>query len=349
MDQKSSFKDIYPHVIFLEDEIDNEVETYLRKKNWISPQEKITSTEKPGEGNMNFVNRVVTDKKSLILKQSRPWVQKYPQIDAPVERINVEYHFYHFIAPYKNINKYTPAVIGFDPDQFILAMEDLGNGADYTYLYEREKQLSPAEVKALSGLLSVLHQVQVDEEERKKFDNQAMKMLNHEHIFVFPFALDNGFDLDDIQQGLQKVSLEYKQNEKLKTSIRELGEVYLQDPDILLHGDYYPGSWLKVDSSLKLIDPEFSYFGKAEFDLGVMLAHLKMAQQPEETLQQVLASYEQSAGFDVSLMWAFAGVELMRRIIGIAQLPLSLNLAEKESLLQEAAALITEYEGKKQW
>ncbi|WPP53221.1 phosphotransferase [Catalinimonas niigatensis] len=344
MNDKSRFKSIHPNIIFLEHEVNSELEIYLRDKDWISDHEKIISTEKPGEGNMNFVTRIITDQQSFILKQSRPWVQKYPQIDAPMERIRIEHHFYHFIAPYKDINRYTPAVIGFDPEHFILALEDLGHGADYTYLYQRNKQLSASEVKALVQLLSVLHQVDVDEEEKAQFDNQAMKILNHEHIFVFPFTMDNGFDLETIQPGLQEVSMRYKQDERLKQIIDKLGKIYLQNHDTLLHGDYYPGSWLKVENGLKLIDPEFSYFGKAEFDLGVMLAHLKMAQQPEETIQQVLQAYERPAGFDKTLMWAFAGVELLRRIMGIAQLPLSLTLAEKEKLLQEATLMITQYD-----
>ncbi|MDF9801193.1 5-methylthioribose kinase [Catalinimonas alkaloidigena] len=343
MDQKDKFKNTYPHTIFLEHEISHELENFLKRKKWITAEEQVISTEKPGEGNMNFVLRVITDKKSFILKQSRPWVQKYPQVEAPIGRISVEYHFYHYIAPYKEVNKYTPAVIGFDAAQFMLALEDLGSGADYTYLYQKNKQLSKEEIKALSGLISVLHQVTVDFEDRVHFDNQPMKVLNHEHIFVFPYALENGFDLDTIQAGLQALAMRYKKNESLKKKISKLGEVYLENYDTLLHGDYYPGSWLKVESGLKLIDPEFSYFGKAEFDLGVMLAHLKMAQQPEGSTEQVLKFYEQPEGFDEALMWAFVGVEMMRRIIGLAQLPLSLELSEKEDLLEEAVSLINLY------
>lgn len=343
MDQKNKFKSLYPDTIFLEHEISQELENFLREKKWISSDEKIISTEKPGEGNMNFVLRVITDQKSFILKQSRPWVQKFPQVDAPIERIQIEYNFYHFIAPYKGVNQYTPAVIGFDAEQFMLALEDLGSGADYTYLYQRGKQLSQKEIEALSKLISVLHQVNVDEKEKAHFDNQPMKVLNHEHIFVFPYAVDNGFDLNTIQPGLQELAMQYKKDEGLKKKIAKLGEIYLDNYDTLLHGDYYPGSWLKVESGLKLIDPEFSYFGKAEFDLGVMLAHLKMAQQTEERIELVLKNYEKPSNFDKDLMWAFSGVEMMRRIIGLAQLPLSLDLTEKENLLEEAVSLINHY------
>jgi len=171
-----------------------------------------------------------------------------------------------------------------------------------------------------------------------------MKTLNHEHIFVFPYQLDNGFDLDQVQAGLQSLSFKYKQNEKLKSIITELGRIYLQNDTVLLHGDYYPGSWLKVADGLRLIDPEFSYFGKAEFDLGVMLAHLKMSRHTDVAVDQVLKHYEKPRGFEDHLMWAFAGVEMMRRIIGLAQLPLSLSLKEKESLLEESVRLIDHYQ-----
>ena len=38
--------------------------------------------------------RVQTAERSFILKQSRPWVEKYPAIPAPEERVLVEAAFY---------------------------------------------------------------------------------------------------------------------------------------------------------------------------------------------------------------------------------------------------------------
>jgi len=343
MDLKEKFKSLHPGVLFLEQEVSTQLHQYLQEKAWLQQEEKVEAVEKPGEGNMNFVVRLITQGRSMILKQSRPWVQKFPQVAAPIERIYVEYNFYRFIAPHKNISRYTPAVLGFDPKNYILLLEDLGKGADYTFLYQKGTKLTSEEVHALTSLLSTLHQVKVPSQERRYFDNQAMKELNHEHIFIFPFTKDNGFNLDDVQQGLQQVAVAYKQDEVLKTKILHLGSIYLQNDETLLHGDYYPGSWLKVANGLKLIDPEFSYFGRAEFDLGVMLAHMKMSQHNEADIEQVLELYEAPDGFQKSLMWAFTGVEIMRRIIGLAQLPLSLNLAEKKQLLDESVSLINEY------
>ena len=59
----------------------------------LSEGENILSAEIAGEGNMNVVLRITTARNSFILKQSRPFVQKYQDINAPLERIHTEYSF----------------------------------------------------------------------------------------------------------------------------------------------------------------------------------------------------------------------------------------------------------------
>jgi 5-methylthioribose kinase len=142
---------------------------------------------------------------------------------------------------------------------------------------------------------------------------------------------------------LQTLALPYKQNTVLKDKIEKLGTLYLVKGDTLIHGDFYPGSWLKVPSGVKVIDPEFSYFGCREFDIAVILAHLKMAQADEAQINAVLEAYQFITRFNQSTIWAFVGIEIMRRLIGLAQLPLDLTLAEKEALLAEASAYILAY------
>ena len=159
-----------------------------------------------------------------------------------------------------------------------------------------------------------------------------MRELNHEHIFRFPFDENNGLDLDSILPGLQKASLPFKMDEKLKSRVASLGERYLSKGDTLLHGDFYPGSWISTESGLKVIDPEFGFVGDREFDLGIFVAHLIFSGLNENEALSKLDNYNPS--FDSSLTLAFAGVELLRRLIGIAQLPLDLSLKERVELLQ---------------
>ena len=88
--------------------------------------EYVENIEIAGEGNMNVVLRVFSNKNTFILKQSRPFVRKYPNIQAPVERINVEYNFYKHVSK----NLFLPKLKGYIQDDYILILEDLEGGHD---------------------------------------------------------------------------------------------------------------------------------------------------------------------------------------------------------------------------
>ncbi len=338
MDPKTTFQSQYPHVHLLELRVSNELTDYLRQQQWLQAEETVVSIEKPGEGNMNFVARIVTDSRTFIVKQALPWVFKYPQVAAPIERGAMEATFYQLIKNDPVLQSFVPTMIGFDERSHVLAQEDLGVGADFTFLYRQSSEgITEQQRRSLLVFLSQLHQIQADPEEMRFFENRAMRVLNHEHIFRYPYAEDTGLDLDNVLPGLHRVSHRYRRDEGLKRKISELGDLYLQNGDTLLHGDYYPGSWLRVGTEVRVIDPEFGFFGKPEFDVGVMMAHAMMVRDETYTASQILADYQPSTTFDESLTHAFAGAEVLRRILGLAQLPLSLSLEEREDLLQQAA------------
>lgn len=337
MDIKQRFQEIYPTAFFLEKDIPA-VEKYLNEQNWLNLNEKVAALEKPGEGNMNFVLRVTTNQRSFILKQARPWVEKFPQIDAPVERVAVEAQFFQSLQEVKAINQFAPKCLGYDSANFILATQDLGKGADYSFLYQKGEAITEGELADLLQYLSSLHQQTPPSDFPT---NLAMRQLNHEHIFNFPYQVENGFALDDVQAGLQAAAMPYKTNEDLKAVIANCGEIYLNKTGKhLLHGDFYPGSWLKVADGLKVIDPEFGFVGPAEFDVAVLMAHLAMAEQTNEVLNTIADKYEQPAGFDNKLLTQLTGIEILRRLIGIAQLPLSLDLNQKKDLMKQATEWI---------
>ena len=89
-----------------------------------------------------------------------------------------------------------------------------------------------------------------------------------------------------------------------------------------------------------LIDPEFSFGGKPEFDLGVFYAHLILSGHDDALLARWLAQTVDAPGRDATLTRQFAGVEIMRRLIGVAQLPLALTLPAKAALLTRSRELV---------
>ena len=313
---------------------------YLVSQKLISPGDRVLQLTKPGEGNMNFVARITTSKTTFILKQANPFVQKYPQIAAPVDRVLVESQFYQTVQRIPTSAKFVPSLLGLDPFSHIIAIEDLGEGSDFTFLYQKGSLLSDDHLNSLLAFLDLLH-YGVSADLLKAYpDNMKLRMLNHEHLFIYPFLVENGFDLNTITPGLQEISMLYKNDADLKKTLTGLGQMYLSsEEEALLHGDYYPGSWLKTSDGIKVIDPEFSYVGKREFDLAILIAHLKMMQAPGHQVETVLSHFK-GKQLDWDLAHQFAGVEILRRIIGLAQLPLDLTLPEKEGLLQEAMRFV---------
>jgi 5-methylthioribose kinase len=302
----------------------------LQKLGFWKSGEHITHTEVPGESNMNLVLRIKTNLGSYILKQSKHFVRKYPQIPAPISRIEVEYRFLELLSTDPYLASLSPKVLHYDSTAHLMLLEDLGESSDCLSIYGGVRQLQPDELIRLVQYLMHLHQLQIAD-----FPNtDGMRILNHEHIFEFPFLEENGFDLDQIQPGLQEASLPYKRDAALKAKIHSLGQRYLKTGKILIHGDFYPASWLEVSSGIKIIDLEFGGLGDPEFDLGVFLAHLDLAKQDEQLSKLVQETY--TIPLDWYLVQQYRGVELLRRLIGIAQLPVSLSLDEKKSLLARA-------------
>jgi 5-methylthioribose kinase len=316
---------------FLDADDPNGVATYLVRRAWLEPGEKLISVEPAGQGNMNYLLRVATSVRTFILKQSRPWVEKYPDITAPFDRALIEAQFYGLVAK-TEAAEFMPKLYGFDEESRILWLEDLGTLGDCSDVYAGAS-LTPDERHQLYRFLSQLHSW------RSGLRNRAMRELNHFHIFVFPFQPGNGLDLDRFTLGLQRLAERVKANHSLLNRVTELGRTYLADGDYLLHGDCFPSSWLRTSSGIKIIDPEFGFAGPREFDLGVLAAHERIAGfSPEPSLPE--SHYAQWKELDVKLVRGFAGVEILRRLLGVAQLPISFDLQRKRALLESATALV---------
>ncbi|GAA5030196.1 hypothetical protein GCM10011506_19120 [Marivirga lumbricoides] len=319
------------------------IEKYLTEISFLSSDEKVQNVEKPGEGNMNFTLRVITNSRTFILKQSRDYVEKYPQVAAPGQRVLREAEFYQIVKNNEGLNSKTPDILKVDEENHIMLMEDLGESSDYTFLYKEGKVISESELKEIIYFMADLHTSFTIENVQEPIHNKDMRALNHEHIFKFPYEENNGINLEDILPGLATVGRKVKLDAELKAAVSELGDKYLADGKHLLHGDYFPGSWLKTTSGLKIIDPEFCYFGIPEFEIGVCLAHLYMAEQPHNFIKMAMDLYKEKAPFDDIVMMKYMSVEILRRILGLAQLPLSLSLQKREALVERAAMIITKY------
>ena len=94
--------------------------------------------------------------------------------------------------------------------------------------------------------------------------------------------------------------------------------------------------------------PEFAFPGPAEFDLGSLAAHLVLAlgdtltspesRDADDLIERIAAGY--AGQIDLSLVRGFAGVEMMRRLLGVSPLPLNADLARMRWLLDQSRRFV---------
>jgi 5-methylthioribose kinase len=318
-----------------------DIERYLVERGLVSAARLPIAIQRAGDGNMNLALRLTpASGPSFVLKQGRPWVEKYPRIPAPFERTLVEAAFYAEVQQQPRVAALMPRLLHLDAANHILALEDIGSAGDFTSIYANGA-IPATTVDTLLDWLTRLATVTIPMGRREVFANRAMRALNHEHMFIFPLRDRNGLDLNAITPGLADAARELVADHAYVVAVAALGQQYLADGGTLVHGDYFPGSWLKTDASVRIIDPEFCFLGEPEFDCGILVAHLALGCCAPAVIEMVTARAH-ARRLDLARLAAYAGVEIMRRLIGVAQLPLAYGIDRKRTLLRHSRRLILE-------
>lgn len=283
---------------------------------------------------MNLTLLVETNRRKLVLKQARPWVEKYDHIAAPWERMDYEQRFYERAASIPEVAARMPNLIAADREARCVLLEALEDARDFTDLYAGA-EIAEQDLRELVIYLAALHSATRGAPD-PAFANREMRRLNHEHIFCIPLAVE--LDLERFEPGLNKAAEQLKRDEAFVSAVRALGERYLADGPCLVHGDYFPGSWLRSGKGVKVIDPEFCFCGDPEFDLGVWIAHLALGRKGRTIAASILDDYDRRAKTrsDRALIARYAATEVMRRLIGVAQLPIAPSNGWRGEMLERA-------------
>lgn len=302
------------------------IERFLRERGFLDPGQVIRSCTPAGSGAMNLTLRINTSAGSLILKQARPWVEKYDHIAAPWDRDAAERRFYEYANAKTSLQALVPKLIGSDPASHVLLLEDVPGAMDLTSLYhDKSERLHDREVEQLATFLAELHNGPRAGED-PEYANAAMRELNYAHLFEVPLQENNGVDLDGHEQGLARAARKFRSDDSVRRALRATGRAYMKHGPALLHGDFYPGSWLRSPDGIRVIDFEFSFPGEPSIDVGCAVAHLALAQQELAQAQHFIGCYHERATagrLDPFSVARYAGMEVARRLIGVAQLPLA--------------------------
>ncbi len=304
---------------------DEGIPAYLRELGLAHAGEPI-AVSASGDGNINWVRRVVVGgarARAFVLKQARPALERFPQYQAPTERLLFEARWFELARPH-DADGVCPRVLLLDEPNRVLVLEDLSSAERLDAALERGAEVAP-QMEALARFLARLHAATSgDDALAARFANDAMRQLHGEHIFVLPYRA-NDFGLSP---RLDAAAYAARGDAALVRAAGAAYAQYLSPRGALVHADVQASNvLLPASGGVKLLDAEIAHVGDAAFDLGTLLAHLALpaiarGDDASPLLARVRSAYRSERACDDATSTRaqrYAGFELIRRTIGAAR------------------------------
>lgn len=235
--------------------------------------------EEIGDGNINYIFRVIEDStgKSVVLKQAdkflrssgRPLDLDRNRIEAEILKLEGEY------AP-----GFVPKVYRYDDIMCVIVMEDIS-----AYKNLRKELISgkifPKFADEISSFLvdTLLPTTDLvlDRGEKKdrvrKFVNVELCDISECLVFTEPYVNDKDRNIV-IPENKEFVEKYLYNDIELRGEVAKLKNNFMNNAQALIHGDLHSGSIFINKDGMKVIDPEFAFYGPMGYDIGNVIGNL---------------------------------------------------------------------------
>ena len=233
------------------------------------------------DGNINYVYKIYDKEKnsSLILKQAdvvlrssgRPLDLKRSEIEASMLQIQ-----------YKLAPEMIPEVYLYDPVMSVTFMEDVSEFKNFRYeMMDRQvfpsfhKQIISYFAKTALGTTDLILNRAEKKANVAKFTNVELCDISEDLVFTEPFNNYKGRNI--ISEGNEDYVQEHVYaNTQLVSEAMKLRYNFMNNAQALIHGDLHSGSIFINHDGIKVLDPEFAFYGPIGYDIGNVIAHLVM-------------------------------------------------------------------------
>lgn len=349
---------------------------------YFQPEDAISCVE-IGDGNINYVFKAWNEKdgRSVVVKQAdkllrssgRPLDLYRNKIEARILAMEGE------LAP-----AYIPKVFYYDETMAALSMEDI---SAYKNLRKelKENRVYSHLAENLSSFLadSLLPTTDLvtDRQEKKKltkfFTNPELCDITEDLVLTEPYYDYKNRNI--ITPGNEDFVKEFLyEDEKLHAQVGILRDRFMNCSQALIHGDLHSGSIFANEDGIKIIDPEFAFYGPMGYDIGNVIGNLffawanKVYTAPEaeetaealektiretydKTREKLTACYEEKVTFPLYRTREFetnyldgvmadslgyAGTEIIRRVVGDSKVMEVTEVTDPEVKIPMERALI---------
>jgi 5-methylthioribose kinase len=232
-----------------------------------------------GDGNINYVYKIWDKKtqKSIIIKQAdkllrssgRPLDVYRNKIEAEILKLQGE------LAPL-----YVPKVYNYDEVMCALSMEDISayknlrtelmDGKIFEHLADN---ISTFMVETLLPTTDLVMNRGDKKDKVKFYTNKELCDISEDLVFTEPYYDYKSRNI--IVEGNEEfVNAHLYSNEMLKKEVGILRNSFMNNAQALIHGDLHSGSIFANEDGIKVIDPEFAFYGPMGYDVGNVIGNL---------------------------------------------------------------------------
>lgn len=240
------------------------------------------SVQEVGDGNLNLVFIVRGTAGSVVVKQALPYVRLVG--DSWPLGLQRAYFEYNALIRQEAVDPgVVPGVLHFDADQALIVMEHLS-----PHVILRSQTMAGGRVAGLGEVMgrfcarmafrcSDLHMPTA----QKKADvalfsgNVELCDITETLVFTDPYH-DAAMNRHTTPQ-LDDLVAELRRDTALKIEAQHLKRAFTARAETLCHGDLHAGSIMVTDASVRIIDPEFAFYGPMGFDIGMLIGNFLMA------------------------------------------------------------------------
>ena len=234
-----------------------------------------------GDGNMNFVYIVTSPDGSVCAKQALPYLRLVGESwPLPLDRAVFEHAA---LVRQAHDAGSVPRVIAFDPEQALIVMENLVDHVIWRgALIKRQRHETAAPVlgRFCAETLFRSSDLALDPAVKKRelagfATNAALCRISEDLIFTDPYT---DHPQNAVTPGMEGAVAAMRADGAWRVAIQEWKWAFMTRAEALLHGDLHSGSVMVSppgpDERIRVIDPEFAFYGPMGFDLGAVLANL---------------------------------------------------------------------------
>ncbi|MGP1411189.1 MAG: S-methyl-5-thioribose kinase [Peptoanaerobacter stomatis] len=267
---------------------------YIRyKSDFFGADEKLVCKE-IGDGNINYVFKIIGQNKSVVLKQADVLLRSSKR-PLNINRIYIESEVLKIQSSY---SKSVPEIYFYDDIMHIIAMEDISsyknmrlellNGRIFPDFAD---QITDFLVDTLVPTTDLIMKSEEKKKDVQKFINIEMCDISEDLVFTEPY-----YDYKNRNIILEKnrdfVQKNIYDNERLHFKVAIMRNNFMNNAQALIHGDLHTGSIFINESGIKIIDPEFAFYGPMAYDIGNVIGNLYFAMYYNEIVSNNKQMYE---------------------------------------------------------